>query len=223
MTLRLQRASDRIVGRLVLGAMPRWVHPNHLAIARLLLCPVVALLYTGGLRWWAVLAFLVAAALDVIDGVLARARNQCTRLGLFLDPLADKLLIGTMLVVAGWDYLVVKVVLVLIAAELAGLVVATFARSRGDLLVPSNLLGKAKMLLQTAAMALLVIGRLVEYGLLADVGAGLLWGALALGLGAAVVSLRAAARRRLPRAAAEDLPDKEPDGDGHSQPTGALH
>ncbi len=185
-----------MVGRLVLGVVPRWVHPNHLAVARLLLCPVVALLYLGGFRWWAVLVFFVAAALDVIDGALARARNQCTRLGLFLDPLADKLLIGTMLLVAGWDYLVVKVVLVLIAAELVGLVVATFARGRGDLLVPSNLLGKAKMLLQTGGMALLVIGRLLETGVVADIGAGLMWAALALGLGAAVISLREAARRR---------------------------
>ena len=187
---------DRIVGRVVLGLIPRWVHPNHLAVARLLLCPVVALLYVGGLRWWAVLAFLVAAALDLIDGALARARNQCTRLGLFLDPLADKLLIGTMLVVAGWDYLVVKVVLVLLAAELAGLLVAGFARSRGDLLIPSNLLGKTKMLWQTAGMALLVIGRLLPLDLLSDIGAGLLWGALVAGVGAAVITLREAARRR---------------------------
>lgn len=192
----VQRTSDRIVGRVVLGVVPRWVHPNHLAVARLLLCPVVAVLYVGGLRWWAVVAFLVAAALDLIDGALARARNQCTRLGLFLDPLADKILIGTMLVVAGWEYLVVKVVLALLTVELAGLVVAGFARSRGDLLIPSNLLGKTKMLWQTAGMALLVIGRLVTLDVLSDIGAGLLWGALVMGVGAAGITLREAARRR---------------------------
>lgn len=189
------RTADRVVGWLVLRAIPRWVHPNHLALIRLLLCPVVALLYLEGLRWWAVVAFLAAAALDMIDGVLARSRNQCTRLGLFLDPLADKLLISTMLVVSGWEYLVVKVLLVAIAAELVALVVATLGSRRADLLVSSNLLGKVKMWLQTVGLAVFVIGRIVESGATADVGAGMLWAALAFALGAALISLHEAWRR----------------------------
>ena len=47
------------------------------------------------LHWWAVGIFFVAAMTDYADGVVARRYNQKTRLGAFLDPVADKLLILT--------------------------------------------------------------------------------------------------------------------------------
>ena len=47
------------------------------------------------LHWWAVGIFFVAAMTDYADGVVARRYNQRTRLGAFLDPVADKLLILT--------------------------------------------------------------------------------------------------------------------------------
>ncbi|MBL67580.1 MAG: hypothetical protein CMO74_03865 [Verrucomicrobiales bacterium] len=73
---------------------------NKVTIARIMLVPffVVELMYylrTGDEmhRYLAVGAFLVAAISDGVDGWLARHRNQQTKLGTYLDPLADKLLL----------------------------------------------------------------------------------------------------------------------------------
>jgi cardiolipin synthase len=65
---------------------------NILTFARILLAPVFLVLYVEGETVRALAAFAAAAATDVLDGLVARALDQRTRLGAFLDPAADKLL-----------------------------------------------------------------------------------------------------------------------------------
>jgi cardiolipin synthase len=60
---------------------------------RLLLVPVFVCLHLFGEPVWALVCFAVAALSDGLDGLLARALNQRTRLGAILDPIADKLLV----------------------------------------------------------------------------------------------------------------------------------
>jgi cardiolipin synthase len=71
---------------------------NGLTALRIVLAPVFLLLYVGGDRLRALAAFAAAAATDVLDGLVARALGQHTRLGAFLDPIADKLLASCALV-----------------------------------------------------------------------------------------------------------------------------
>ncbi len=71
---------------------------NGLTALRIVLAPVFLLLYVGGDRLRALAAFAAAAATDVLDGLVARALHQHTRLGAFLDPIADKLLAACALV-----------------------------------------------------------------------------------------------------------------------------
>jgi cardiolipin synthase len=71
---------------------------NGLTALRIVLAPVFLLLYVGGDRLRALAAFAGAAATDVLDGLVARALGQHTRLGAFLDPIADKLLAACALV-----------------------------------------------------------------------------------------------------------------------------
>ncbi|MCC6235284.1 MAG: CDP-alcohol phosphatidyltransferase family protein, partial [Verrucomicrobiales bacterium] len=78
---------------------------NQVTIARILLIPVfvVEVLYYrhSGVeihRWIALTLFLVASVSDGIDGWIARRFNQRTRLGAVLDPLADKLLLASALI-----------------------------------------------------------------------------------------------------------------------------
>ena len=76
--------------------------PNTITFARIVLIPVFVLLAYGESSGSAVAAFFVfgvASASDMVDGYLARRSGTVSRLGKFLDPLADKLLVGAALVV----------------------------------------------------------------------------------------------------------------------------
>jgi len=66
--------------------------PNALTAARLVLAPVFLWLYVRGDTARAVAVFAAAAATDLLDGLAARALDQRSRLGAFLDPIADKVL-----------------------------------------------------------------------------------------------------------------------------------
>jgi len=63
------------------------------------LVPVLAILVTYGYFGWALVVFVVAGLTDILDGLVARLRKEKTRLGILLDPLADKALVATSLVV----------------------------------------------------------------------------------------------------------------------------
>jgi cardiolipin synthase len=69
--------------------------PNKLTISRILLIPLFILSLARGRQFLAILTFFLAALTDALDGTIARAKRQQSRLGFFLDPVADKLLINT--------------------------------------------------------------------------------------------------------------------------------
>jgi len=80
--------------------------PNLLTYGRIVAIPVIVLLLVTGypaLRWLALLLYLAAAVSDFFDGYLARKWNQSSTLGRMLDPIADKLLVGALIVVFAWD------------------------------------------------------------------------------------------------------------------------
>src|SRR5207249_7368517 len=82
-----------------------WTLPNILTLARICLTPVLALLPFIQGYWPKVIAFLIfiaASASDVVDGYLARRRNQVSELGQLLDPIADKLLLFATLIPIFW-------------------------------------------------------------------------------------------------------------------------
>lgn len=74
-----------------------WTVPNILTVLRLLAAPGIALAYLLLIRpyadWVALTLFVLASATDWIDGYLARAWNQTTKLGTMLDPIADKAMV----------------------------------------------------------------------------------------------------------------------------------
>ena len=75
--------------------------PNLLTLLRIVLVPVFALAYLapgGALYRWAGALFALAAFTDWLDGYLARRLGQTTRFGAFLDPVADKLIVVTALI-----------------------------------------------------------------------------------------------------------------------------
>lgn len=76
--------------------------PNILTISRIVVIPLIFLSIYFTSYFWAMLAailFVIASITDYFDGYLARARNQTSAFGRLLDPIADKLLVATALVV----------------------------------------------------------------------------------------------------------------------------
>ena len=75
-----------------------WTVPNILTMFRLALVPVFWVLMMGfALNYWALAAFVVATITDMLDGYLARRFNQVTDFGKLMDPLADKLMVLSVL------------------------------------------------------------------------------------------------------------------------------
>ena len=74
--------------------------PNIVTGARIALIPIFAVVYVlaDTMHWLAAVLFAAAAATDWLDGYLARRLNQTTLFGAFLDPVADKLIVVTALV-----------------------------------------------------------------------------------------------------------------------------
>lgn len=144
----------------------RWTLPNILTLARICLTPVIALLPFIEGYWPKVIAFLIflaAGASDVVDGYLARRRNEVSELGQLLDPIADKLLLFATLIPIFWltrhptilvDYRIpwwgsfpVWVALLLVGRELLITAFRFFAKRRG-VVIPAMAAGKAKAVVQ---------------------------------------------------------------------------
>ena len=138
--------------------------PNALTALRIFLVPVlVVVLLTrsrseGGL-FLGVAIFGVAVLTDYLDGYFARRRNQITRTGILLDPLADKLLTAAaflsmveMGLVPAW------MVMIVLGRELAVTGLRNVAAGRG-ILIEASVLGKGKMVTQVVAIFLLLLSR----------------------------------------------------------------
>jgi cardiolipin synthase (CMP-forming) len=69
--------------------------PNFLSLLRIILVPVIVIFLIQGSYAKALIVFVVAGLTDALDGALARLLNKQTKLGSFLDPLADKILLST--------------------------------------------------------------------------------------------------------------------------------
>jgi CDP-diacylglycerol--glycerol-3-phosphate 3-phosphatidyltransferase len=135
---------------------------NALTVLRIVLVPffAVALLAEGGhtVRWRLVATgiFVLAAVTDRIDGHIARRSNSVTDLGKILDPIADKLLIGTAFVLLSYlGDLPWWVTVVVIARELAITVMRLFLLRY--LVLPASRGGKAKTVLQSVAIGLYLL------------------------------------------------------------------
>ena len=135
--------------------------PNALTAARLLVVPLFAfLLWTGldtgdgRLLAWAL--FTGACLTDVVDGHLARSRNQVTSFGVMADPIADKALMGSALLgLALLGLLPWWATVVILGRELAITVMRTALLRHG--LLPANRGGKLKCLAQNTAVALYLL------------------------------------------------------------------
>ena len=157
--------------------------PLALVYARILaVVPIVLFLQAGGEQnaTWAFLIFCLAALTDAVDGRLARRMGQVTRLGTFLDPLADKLLIiGTLIPLQAAGLVPAWIVVVIVARELAVTNLRAIASARGYS-VGASVSGKVKTIFQTCSAAGLLLLLAVPSLPLAYLAYSLLGAAVAL-------------------------------------------
>ena len=66
---------------------------NKITLVRVVLIPIFLFLAYRGLRWPALIVFIIASLSDLLDGYIARHYHQVTNFGKFMDPLADKMLV----------------------------------------------------------------------------------------------------------------------------------
>lgn len=138
--------------------MGRMNIPNSLTISRILMAPVLVLAMWPDLdAAFAAVVFAAGMTSDYIDGHLARSRGLETKFGALMDPIADKLFVGTALVcLAATSRIAIWVVVVIFARDLivTGL---RFAARRQGVDVAANRLGKAKTVLQAFVVFVLLL------------------------------------------------------------------
>ena len=136
--------------------------PNTLTISRLVAIPPLMYLLLADFPNHDLIAAIVFVAFsltDTMDGQLARRTKRVSDLGKFLDPLADKLFVLSVLIVLVQEELVAAwVVIVIFARELLITLLRTVAASQGRAL-PAAPLGKTKTVAQVAAVVLLILQR----------------------------------------------------------------
>lgn len=148
--------------------------PNLLSVGRILLVPVLVVALLADTRTGDVIAaatFALGAGTDALDGYLARRAGDETRFGKLADPLADKLLVASALILlVAEDTLPVWVAVVIIAREVLVTVLRTGASRRG-VVAPAQPLGKAKTACQVAMVlaVILVVGSPLWLDVLIDV------------------------------------------------------
>lgn len=165
--------TDYLLKYTILPLIPRWVKPNHVTVFRFLATPIVVWLIATERYEVGIPAFLFVAFTDAVDGAMARLRNEITPWGTLYDPLADKLLIGSLIFVV-----VLKHVNPILGWTIVGLeaafIIGGFVQLHRGKTPSANLWGKIKMALEVAGVTSLLIAVYSGVDLFMDVSSGTL-------------------------------------------------
>jgi len=152
--MNLVRAAWKSVGQESLNL------PNVITLTRILLIPVFVVLFitpTEERSLSAAIVFVIAAVTDLLDGYLARRNGQVTTLGKLLDPIADKMLVlSALILLVNLDRVSALVAILIIAREVAVTGIRAIAAGEG-MVIAAETTGKYKMALQVVAIVLLIL------------------------------------------------------------------
>ncbi|MFA7244968.1 MAG: CDP-alcohol phosphatidyltransferase family protein [Candidatus Magasanikbacteria bacterium] len=177
---------DHFLENYILRFLPKSVTPNRISIFRILATPFVFLLILFGFYNIGVVAFVLVAFTDALDGSLARTQNKITKFGILIDPLADKLLIGSMVLLLVFKYLNnFWLGIAVLGIEIIFISMAYLYRVKFKTVRMANLWGKIKMFLQVLSICLILIALVFENPYLFNLANMI----LGLSVGFALVSL----------------------------------
>jgi cardiolipin synthase len=133
--------------------------PNLLTLMRLIFVPFVVVAIQQQNYLWALAIFVAAGITDGLDGLLARALQQKTTLGQYLDPIADKLLLSTMFLMLSITHIIRWPVTILVfSRDIIILIVCTLLYATGTIKVfRPSWFGKANTLAQIVSVPIALI------------------------------------------------------------------
>ena len=138
---------------------------NKLTFLRIIMIPVMAVLYFFSLEYAAAAVFVLAVLTDMLDGRIARSRNMVTDFGKFLDPIADKLLNVTALIMLLWAArredpwaVALTVCTVIIVAREFTVTGFRIIAATNRVVIAADKWGKIKTVTQDVAIVLLLMG-----------------------------------------------------------------
>ncbi len=164
---------DKIFAATILKLFPRSVRPNFLTVFRFVSIPFVVILLLAGAYEKALWLFAISAFSDALDGALARTRHQITDWGILFDPVADKLLVGSVAFIVISKFISPVLASTIVLLEV-GMVVGAYWRFSGKML-PAKLVGKLKMILQCLGVGLLLLALVISSPLLVTIAAWILY------------------------------------------------
>ena len=137
----------------------RWTFSNALSALRMVLVLPMAYTISERMRWISVAICVLAAVTDVLDGYLARRNNEISDLGKILDPLADKVFVGVLVILLlTQGMLPVWFVAVVLGRDLLILVGGLLVERRTGQVLPSNYPGKIAVLILSTTLMVIIIG-----------------------------------------------------------------
>lgn len=133
--------------------------PNLLSLLRLMMIPLIIWLYCGAKRYYAAVGVIVLSGLtDVADGIVARKLNMVSDFGKILDPIADKLTQGTVLICLAVKYkLMIPLIIEFTLRELCMLVMGYMTIKNQDSVNSAKWYGKLTTVVLYAVMILLIL------------------------------------------------------------------
>jgi len=175
---------DHVMKYTLVPLVPPFVTPNMITLLRFFLIPAVLWFLVVVNYQIGVPLFLFAALTDALDGSVARLRHQVTEWGSFYDPLADKLLVGSVVMLVVAEHINVIFALLILFVEMLIVLGAIIRKKRGRL-VSANVYGKTKMFFQILGLTLLLIALWVGFDLFIPLSTG----SFSLAIVLAVISL----------------------------------
>ncbi|MBD8077843.1 CDP-alcohol phosphatidyltransferase family protein [Cellulosimicrobium arenosum] len=156
--------------------------PNLISLLRLLLVPVFAVLIVQERDVWALVVLAASGASDWLDGFLARRLDQVSRIGVMLDPAADRLFILVTLLGLAWrDVVPVWLVLLIVGRDVLLLCLMPALARHGYGPLPVTFIGKAGTFALLYAFPLLLLAEMP--GTVGDVAAVAGWAFTGWGVG----------------------------------------
>lgn len=164
---------DKFIEKVFLWAVPQSVKPNYITLFRFICIPVIIFFVIKGSYKIGSTIFVIAGFSDMFDGAIARTRNKITDWGIFFDPFADKLLIGTAGGIVIYKFLSPFLAITIVFLELV-LVATAYYRFKGEI-VPAKTSGKLKMICESFGIGFIFLSLLTGNSIYLTVASCLLY------------------------------------------------